>query len=92
MQKWEICRRGDVAVGKKTWAHAAVLLTPNGVKVIAQTVGYREDDQEESDKQRELLIAQLGLDGWEPMPLIVGSGSYNFNILWYSSVLFLDVC
>jgi len=81
-------------------AWVAEAYTPSGeTRSVAQTDGwdcagywdsggnlrYAPDDSEPRQRQHRSLIAQLGFEGWEPMPLVTVGGSYGDTsyIHWY---------
>ena len=79
MQKWEICVIEGHSLSRKTMKWAAYLFTTAGRKAIAESGEFRADIyKEEFYLQKEMLIAQLALDGWEPMP--VGTGSVSSGV------------
>lgn len=96
MPRWEVCRIHErVEVQRGGWksgsvyAHQAELFTPSGDSVIvAESDRWQaaEDRGNERNAQLNALIARLGHDGWEPMPLITVSGSgggVSSSVGWY---------
>lgn len=97
MPRWEICKIGSrrtvatqtsfLRAGNFTQVWEAWLFVPNGgLTVIAESAEYKAggtgDVDPELYNQLHALIARLGHDGWEPMPLPSALGSGELPA-WY---------
>lgn len=97
MPRWEVCRiveehhqtraPGFLSAGTSISRWEAHLFTSaGGSKVLAHTGGWSYPGEADlRPHQLTGLVAQLSLDGWEPMPLvIVGGGTYtSSDVEWY---------
>jgi hypothetical protein len=61
----------------ETWVYEAILFTPTGeATVIAQSEAWETSGDAEIQRARfRSLVAALGRDNWEPMPMSLGSHS-----------------
>ena len=82
MPRWEVCQirftrlQGASWFRSETQVYQAHLFAPSGDEtIIAESEGWEAGP--ESDKaqaaQFRALVAALGRDGWEPIPLVIGS-------------------
>ena len=83
MPKWEVCEIvSPVEVGWHRYVHQAVLYGPSGSVPIAQSSQYSvklAPYDPEHVNPLHALIAQLAMDGWEPIPLAYGDFR---SIIW----------
>jgi len=98
MPKWEVCMIQShsyevpgkgFSSEKSMHAWQADLFTASGEStVLAQTSGWKGQEPRRHtfpDEQLRGLIAQLGLDGWEPMPVVIVNGDQKppSHVEWY---------
>ena len=94
MPKWEMCYIDEKVRHKfrlfkeLSYKHEVHLMTPDGPKKIMESPPFEEDVDRKN--QLVILIAKLGLEGWEPVPAPVSRGSTfflggggSFNTKWF---------
>lgn len=92
MAKWQISviefkqvEMGGVFSSNKWKCIVSQLESNEGKKIIFESEIFARSDVEEQMDRKHRLIAEMGAQGWEPMP-VANTRSQNYDTLPYSEV------
>jgi hypothetical protein len=86
MPRWEVCELQEWR-GEQVTSWRAVACTPGGESLIhAESARWGPRDFEKRLLEQRAIIAALGHDGWEPMPVVTitgFTGNISSTVIWY---------
>lgn len=86
MPRWEVCELQEWRMEQGT-SWRAISSTSSGEPVVhAESAAWGPRDFELRLQQQRAIIAALGQDGWEPMPVVTVNGftgTISSTVVWY---------